>query len=977
MRPKQLLSIAALSLILLSAGHSLLAQTRVVAGKVIDSKDGAALPGISIVPNGTSIGTQTDSTGNFRISVPSSVTNLRISAIGYQAQDVSIIGMTFIEVALTATYTSLNDVVVIGYGTAKKKDLTGAIGSVVERDFNKGIYSSPDQLIQGKVTGVQMTTANGDPGSAITIKIRGSSALSGTGQPLFVIDGVQLDGRAFQERDNPLNFINPNDIASIDILKDASATAIYGSRAAYGVFIINTKSGQAGAPKLDVSVSAGISSILKKVDVLNPAEYRDAISYYNANPGNDKGSNINPFDAILQDAWQQNYSLAYGGGNENNKYRFSVGYQNKDGIVKNTNFKRYNAGMTASTKLLSSRKLGLDFNLNGSQYVRDGSGVFINDDLTNGNDNVIRTALQWNPTDDLYNADGSIKIIPNGPQNPLSQLNNIRANLKVTTLLASITPSYKFTSWLEYKLLLSVNYSTGTLRSEVNQATFPGFPGLASIRNFELTTEQVTHTLNFNKKIFPKLNLNALAGYEYLKFTSKGYGLSGIGVGGVGFGDYGLDYTNYVQYSDAGSRGISSYLDPSSELQSFFARAIFNYDEKYLLTATFRADGSTKFGDENKYGYFPSFALAWNIAKETFFNVRWVDALKIRGGWGKTGNQEFPPGSAQALYAFRNNGNVGQINNPNPNLKWQSDQQFDLGVDFSLFDHRLSGTIDYFNKKTTNLLFPSPPIQPAPPGSTVRWINLDGEIINKGFEFAVSGGIIRNEKFNWDLTVNTTFLNNSVSGLPVPIYTGFVNGPVETIQNGLPMNAFYTRKFLGLDKASGFSVYQDDGTKMYYVGDPNPKMLLGISSTFRYKKLSLIANMNGSFGQDIYNATLMTSLGVGGIQGGSNIASSVYHDPVKENYANPVTPSSRYVQNGDYFKLNNLTLSYELGNVANTFKNMVIYLTGQNLFMITSYQGFDPEVNINNSINGIPSLGIDNVRYPSSKSIIVGINFSL
>ncbi len=398
---------------------------------------------------------------------------------------------------------------------------------------------------------------------------------------------------------------------------------------------------------------------------------------------------------------------------------------------------------------------------------------------------------------------------------------------------------------------------------------------------------------------------------------------------------------------------------------------------RYLLTATLRADGSTKFGANNKYGYFPSFAGAWNISKEKFFKIGFVNLLKIRTGWGKTGNQEFPSGSSQALYVLQNNGSVIQLNNPNPDLKWQSDRQYNIGIDFSLFNNRVSGTMDYFNKKTTSLLFPSPPIQPAPPNATVRWINLDGEVINKGLEVLINGAIIRSEKFNWDISVNATFLKTNVSGLPSPVFTAFIGGPnapVEIIQNGHPMDAFYTRKFLGLDKSTGFSVYQDDGNTFYYVGDPNPKFLLGISSTFRYKKFSVTANMYGSLGQDIYNLTL-NLLSVSGIKGG-NIPLSVYQDPVKESFANPLTLSSRYIQKGDYLKMSNLTISYTIGDVAKTFKGANVYVTAQNLFIITKYPGFDPEVNVATGITA-PSLGIDYFRYPSSRLIIFGINFSL
>jgi iron complex outermembrane receptor protein len=923
----------------------------------------------------TNKGTVSDTSGYFTIKADSGSV-IEISFIGYLSQQFIVSNSRVMNITLSDTTSNLDEVIAIGYGTARRKDLTGAIGSVSDKDFNQGSFPSPDMLIQGKVSGVQIMTDNGNPGGSISVKIRGNSALTGTGQPLYVIDGVQLDGRTLQDGDNVLNFLNGDDIKSIDVLKDASATAIYGSRAAYGVVIINTKKGRTGATKLEVDISAGNSTILRKIPVLNSTEYRQAIKYYNVFYGYDKAADVDGMDAILQTGHQQNYYIAGSGGNDNGNYRFSLGYYNMDGIVINSDFKKYTGDISATIKFLNSKRLGIDFGLNASQYMKNGS------DLAVGNGNLIQDALSWNPTAPLKNPDGSLLLVPDGGVNPIAYSNYVKDYLKVTTIIGSISPYYKFSDWLEYKLLVSVNYGSGISRSSIDQAlaAYPFLPpnGIASIGENELTTVQVTNTLTFNRDIAKGLHLNAVAGYEYLKFTNQGFNLSGNGPTGIGFGNYGLNYTNYVQFSDPTTRSISSFVDPLSELQSYFARTIFDYRSKYLLTATFRADGSTKFGANNKYGYFPSFAIAWNINKEDFFNIDQINQLKIRGSWGKTGNQEFPPGSAQALYAFQNNGSVTQVNSPNPNLKWQSDVQFDLGIDFSIFNSRVSGTVDYFNKNTTNLLFPSPPIQPAPPGSTVTWKNLPGHIQNTGIEILLNGDIIRSKKFSWNLSANVTFLHNNVYDLPAPIPTTFLSGPIATIQNGLPMEAFYTRKFLGLDPKTGLSEYKDSGNTLYYVGNPNPKILLGISTTFKFEKFSLIANLVGSYGQDIFNNTLMTILNVTGIQGG-NIAKSVYQNPIKESLANPVTPSSRPIEKGDYLKMSNLTLSYDIGDIARTFKGAKLYVTAQNLFIITSYSGFDPEVNVDANVGttAVPHLGLDFARYPASRGFILGINFSL
>lgn len=940
---------------------------------VVKSIDSVPLRGVTVLVKNSNKATTTDSNGLFSIDAERG-NELLFSYVGAERKSVMVTDNRFLEINLVFSISSLEEVVTIGYGTVRKKDLTGAVSSVSTKDFNKGIFASPDQLIQGKVSGVQLINNNGQPGGVATVKIRGNTALSGTGQPLYVVDGVPLDGRSLQGGNNPLNFLNPVDIASVDVLKDASATAIYGSRAAYGVVIINTKKGQAGVTKIEVAGSLGFSSILKKIKVLSAAQYRDAIKYYGVNNSYDKGANVDGMDEILRNALQQNYSVAGSGGNENSKYRFSAGFLDQRGIIISTGFKKYNTDVSANFKVLRNKRLGVDFNLNTSQYLKNGAL------LATGDDGVIRAALQWNPTEPLRNADGSVSIIPGGNTNPVALSKLLRDDLKVTTTLASISPYYKFTDWLEYKLLFSINYSTGISRFSVDQDLFfPGFPiGMAAVNSNELTTEQITHTLSLNKEIFGSLYLNAVAGYEYSKFTNKGFGLEGQGVLGVGFGNYGYDYTDYLQFSRGDNRRIFSFIDPLSELQSFFGRTMFSFKDKYLLTSTLRADGSTKFGANNKYGYFPSFALAWIINKEKFFKIGFVNTLKIRGGWGITGNQEFPAGASQALYGFSDNATVFQVNNPNPDLKWQSDRQYNFGIDFSLFNNRISGTLDYFKKTTTSLLFPSPPVQPAPPGSAVRWLNLDGEIINKGLEVLVNAALIGQDKIGLDLSVNATFLKNTVAGLTIPLFTGFISGPVQIIQSGLPINAFYTRKFIGLDKTTGLSIFQDDGFTFYYVGNPNPTTLLGISSTFRYKKFSMTANLYGAFGHQIFNHTLMSILNVGGMNVGANIAQSVYKDPVKESLFNPSqSPSSRFVQSGSFLKMSNLNISYNIGDVWNSFKAANAFITIQNLFIITKYGGFDPEVNVDRSIKGVPSLGIDYARYPSARSIVVGIKFFL
>jgi len=655
--------------------------TREITGKVTDATS-SGLPGVTVLVTGTQIGASTGADGGFRLQIPATATSLTVSFVGYAKQIVDITGKSSVTITMKDDAQALGDVVVVGYGTVQKSDLTGAVSALGPKDFNKGTFTSPDQLIQGRTSGVQVTQNSGQPGGGATIRIRGNSAVTGTGQPLYVVDGVPLDGRSARPGlttaygdspdSNPLNFLNPADIESIDILKDASATAIYGSRAAYGVVIITTKRGKAGEARLDVGVSGGFSQIMRRIKVLSPDQFRQALTYYGAPATNDKGLSNDPLGAILQTGPLQNYNVAMSGGNENSRYRLSLGYLDQKGIIKRTGFQKYSANFVTNVKFLESKRLGIDVNITASQFREQLAPITNNGDFRGS---LIGQALQYNPTDTLYNRDGSPFVRQGSIINPVAQQQYYNDNSRVTTILGSISPYYKFTDWLEYRALFAANYSSGNRRTSIDQRLnindYFG-RGYAAIGNNELLTQQMTHTLNFNKKLGADFNVNALVGYEYTKFSNSG---SFIGTTGPtnGFGTYGLDYTNYIQYSNASGRLPTSFVDPITELQSFFGRAILNYKGRYLLTGTLRADGSTKFGANNKYGYFPSLSAAWDISQESFFKAEAINQLKLRVGYGRTGNQEFPAGSAQAQYSFGNNGTQSPSNNANPDLKWQSD----------------------------------------------------------------------------------------------------------------------------------------------------------------------------------------------------------------------------------------------------------------------------------------------------------------
>ncbi|SDZ76174.1 iron complex outermembrane recepter protein [Arachidicoccus rhizosphaerae] len=978
------------------------AQTRTVTGTVT-SETGEPVPGASVKAVGTTTGTSTDAQGSFALSVPPSVTQLEISFVGYATQKVSIAGKESVTVQLQpSSAEALDEVVVIGYGQVRKKDLTGSVASIGAKDFNKGVITAPDQLIQGKTPGVMIINNTGQPGGSTTVKIRGNSSIRAGNNPLFVLDGIPLSGTSARpggsggfstDGGNPLTYLNPSDIASIDILKDASATAIYGSRGANGVVIITTKRAKSGEPTLNLGASAGLSSLLKKPDVLDASQFREAIQHYTPSDvaTADFGSDVDAFDAITRKAPTQNYYGDITGGTENGRYRLSLGYLDQAGIVRTSELKKYTANLSSSFKFLDNKRLGLDVNLLVTQTNENLAPIDVGVGFTG---NVISQALQWNPTRPLYDDNGNPTYISPNQINPMTSLAAYKDRAVVNTIVASVSPYYKITDNLEYKLIYSVTRQTGDrtgryIAGMVDSSQVQN--GMAFVGNNTETDQQLTQTLTFNKQLSDAFNLNAVAGYEFLDY--KYYWNS---ESGSGFSDVGLDYYDYLLYSTISSRSINSHRDPSIQLQSFFLRASANYLDRYLLTATIRRDGSTKFGSNNRYANFPSLAFAWNLSNEAFLkgsNV--VNQLKLRLGWGQTGNSAFPSGASRPRFTFGTQ-SITQANFGNPDLKWESSATLNAGLDFALFNSRLSGSLDYFNKKTTDALFESTIAQPAPPSGKI-WINLPGEISNKGVELSLTGNIISKKDWGWNLTANATYIQNDVSGL-TGYYTtaalrgqGFSGVLGQRMVNGQPLNVWYLAKYAGIDPTTGTSMYMaQDGTvgtpatdskydpslNKFYVGSPNPKYLLGITTDVTYKKFTATFNMNGAFGHYLFNNTMATVLGLSNLPS-RNIGNYYDNPAANEALSNSASASTRYLEKGDYMKMSNITLSYRVGNIGNTIKNLNISLTGQNLFVLTGYNGFDPEVNTDGSDSDIPSLGIEYLPYPPARTILLGVNFSL
>jgi TonB-dependent starch-binding outer membrane protein SusC len=957
-----------------------------ISGRVIDAKDNTPVPGVSVTVKGTNVKTKTSSDGSYVIKAGADAV-LVFSGNGLDTEEITVGDKSVVDVSIKNNNANLGEVVVVGYGSARKKDITGAVTSIKAKDFNRGPVTSPDQLIVGKVAGLQIINNSGQPGGAATIRIRGNASLRSGNNPLIVLDGVPLDGNArpglnprnlgSQSSPNPLNYINPLDIASIDVLRDASATAIYGSRGANGVIMVTTKKGKSGAPEVEVSETIGVGSMARTIDVLDGNEYRSALTKYGLTTGN-YGGNVNALKEIMRTAVTNNFAVTVTGGNSDNKYRLSYNNFNQQGIIKGTGLSRSVLSGVSSLKFLESKKLGADISFIISD-VNEKTPPIGNTSGFQGS--VIGQALQWNPTLALKTSTGDFNADPASATtvNPLAMLEYYTGRANSNYNFVSLSPYYKLTNDLEYRVQMSQvrlgsNYKV-MMDSRINFDDVKN-RGWAGVADLSSVTSQVTHTLNFNKELSSKLNLNATAGYEYQKFETKFAAQTG-----QDFPNYpGIKYYDIMQAASQSSRTISSSVSPTSEIQSFFARGIFSIMDKYVVTATMRADGSTKFGDNNKYGFFPSVAAAWFVSREDFMknmNDK-ISNVKLRVNWGITGNQEFPAGASQDRFTFNGPGQISLANKANPDLKWETSTTTGIGLDF-VVANRVNVNIDYFNKSTKDPLFEQDFPQPGATGAK-QWKNLPATITNSGLELALNADVVRKQDLTVNVGFNLSMLKNELNDLVGTYNTGELNGQgssgafAQRLRSGQPLNVFYLRNFTGVD-GSGQSTYQDDGYTLYYSGDPNARTLVGFSTVVDYKKWSFVMNWNGSFGHKVFNNTAMSVLPITNL-GTRNIAAGLLGGTNKEDLSNPIAPSTRYLEKGDFLRLNNLSIGYNLGKINKTFKNARISLTGQNLLVITKFTGFDPEVNVDKSISGIPSLGIEYIPYPTVRTFNLGVNFT-
>ncbi|HXD77576.1 MAG TPA: SusC/RagA family TonB-linked outer membrane protein [Puia sp.] len=979
-------------------------QTKTVTGKITDDK-GAPVAGASVTVKGSKSGSASHQDGSFIINVPANATTLVVSSVGYTQQEVSIGDGNGIAVSLVPSTTGLNEVVVIGYGTTVRKDVTGSIATVRAKDFNKGV-TTPEELLIGKVAGLQIANNSGQPGGTTITKIRGNNSIVSGNNPLYVVDGVPLDatspipgnksaGVGTSPLNNPLLFLNPGDILQIDVLKDASSAAIYGSRGENGVVLITTNKGT-GKSQIDAAVTTTFpTGLMKKADILSASQYRSEIAKYGFK--SDSGLSIDPFSQIIRHKPSVRYAVAIQGGNENGKYRASFAANDDQGIILKSGLTQYNANFSGEHYAIN-RRLRLNVNVIASHYNLQ-SAPISNDAGSTGN--LISAAMNWNPTLRLVNPDGTfMQSNPSGQINPLALSAYTNDNSSVTQILGNAGISFQIFPFLTYNFLYGLDYGIATRDAELQgliAATGSNADGKGSAAQADgsIFSQTITHTLTFDKKVTTDLNLKVLAGYEYWSTT----GLDDKGSFTYGFnwnvpgGPYYPNLHYYDNMSAGNQANLTAFSDfpPTTNLQSYFGRVELGFAEKYYLTATMRADGSSKFGANNRYAYFPSFGFRWNIMNEDFMKNNTVFSnLALRVGYGQTGGQDgLSSSAAQQLGFFSGfnpaaNGNqnprIGTINFSSPNLKWETLTSYDGGIDFGFLNDRIVGYVDVFSKKTTNPLFPGTLSVPSQ-GATI-WQNLPGYITNKGFEFSINIAAVRTKDFSWNIGGNVEFVKNkfiypALGGSPLYL-TGGVDGQgvssafAQALANGQPIDVFYLRQFEGFDQ-NGIAIVKSQASA--YSGDPNPSVILGINTDLTYKKFSLAINTHGQMGNKIFNNTLVSVTNLGNIANGKNISKTLIG--TKESLANPVSASTRFLQSGNFLKIGNVTLTYNIGKVSNVVKASHAFITVYNLYEFTKYTGFDAEVNQDHNNNGIPSLGMDYIGYPTSRSIAVGLNFTL
>ncbi len=971
---------------LLLCSFSILGSAQeIIRGRVTDS-EGIPLSGATVFSRTSGKTSLTDSTGFFSITA-SSGNVLTISFVGYREVQYTVGTVSDNTIVLQTEIKSLNDVVFLGYGSSRKKDITGAVTRITNKDFNNGIITNPMQQLQGKVAGLVVVQPGGDPNGDFIVRVRGATSLEGQ-PPLLVIDGVAIDD--FQRANTSLN---PADIESYDILKDASAAAIYGSRGANGVILVTTKKGVAGKTNIDYQGFFGVEKFAGLIETLTADKWREVTGPAAAQL--DKGGNTDWQKEITQTAYSQSHTIGISGGTNLIQYRASVGYNKQDGVVLNSGKEIISSRLNVLQKSFNS-KLEIAYAANFSVINRD----FLPDQsstnqVTTGGAFAFSQALTFLPVWPVYNPDGSYYMPPvNNPFNPVFLLNELYSKKRENFFQGSVKIDYEVIPGLKLGMLGAFTNGNDVYDRFWQAVDSLGAGSTGSKYNYN--KQNFTGDLHISyKKSIGRHHFDFTGVYEYNRFLNDAFGVTASGFLLPDLLNNNLGTATSVRTSD-----LQSYKT-EVKLISFLGRLVYNFDERFIFTTNFRRDGSSKFGPNNRWANFPSFALAWRINNEKFLeNVKWLDNLKLRASYGFTGNQEnLPANKYQQLYGptgpYLYNGQFFQSYSVqqeyNPDLKWEVRQSFNIGLDFSVFKDRFFGTLDYFNDHTNDMLFLYD--IPQPPFLTNKVYANAASAVNKGLELTLGAAVFRNKNFSWDIQGNISFLKNHITEL-LSQFKGYnlsLNNPgygsangggfgfsfISLLKIGHPAGVFWIPEHAGQD-ADGhelFNNYDADG-KLVGIStsytdqdrvliDPTPDFTWGITNNFRLGNFDLGIFIRGVQGQKIFSNSLLRVENAGYLPG-----SNVTEKALTNGFTDLPQPSTYWLRDGSYARCENITLGYNFKNIKRV--NMLrVYLVTNNLFIIRSYEGADPEI----STDG-PQRYIDQNYYPKTRGISIGLNVS-
>ena len=975
------------------------AQNRVITGTVTSTEDGLGVPGATVLVKGTTIGTATDIDGQYSISVPAGSNVLVFSFVGLASQEVTIGNQTTINVALQPDVQSLSEFVITSYGDQSKREITGAIASVKGEVFENLPMQSFDRAMQGRIAGVQVTSTTGAPGGTLNVRIRGVGSINAGNDPLYIVDGVQLGGGnslSGQGPQNPLAAINPNDIESIEVLKDAAAASIYGAQAANGVVLITTKKGKKGSTQTKVSVQEGIVQPLNLYEVMNATQVatvkRAAFINAGLNPANAAATYGNPEDPNLQsydwvDELYRNgrlsvYDLSMSGADEKTSFYLSGAYTKQEGQIIQSSYERATGRLNLTHR--PNKKLTIGANLSLA-YQRT-MGTIADGNFVNG---PFSAGFTMRPNVPIYNEDGTFRA--NYPSNHNFGYNivqgvyeELRRGTSVQTV-SNLQLNYQIAPWLSWTSYFGVDFADN--RDENNRPStipvFSSYGGQSFFADNRRNNYNTNHNLNFNKKFNEVHTVSGIAGFEY-----KGYQQEQTTATGRGFPDPSLIYLQNAAVPFAVGGFFTEY-----KRMGFFSQAKYDYDDRYTADETFLRDGHSRFGAENKWGTFGAVSVGWRISSESFMqDLTWLDNLRLRASYGITGNSEIDNFASRTLVGssgqYLGSGGLALSQLGNDLLTWEEAETYNFGLDWTIFNGRIIGTVDFWRKNSSSLLFNTPLPSDSGFGSITRNTGL---VRNQGIDIDLQTTNIVAGKFQWSTAFNITFLENEL----MELYDG-LDRIGNTLIVGKPISFWYTHRYLGVNPANGRAMYEDpttggytyivgDGT-LQYIGSGLPTSYGGLSNTFSYGPVSLDVFFQGQFGnlagnQDMFNLEdwgsttgnmRINQLNYWQQPGDITTVGKPYEGGQAPGTSNIDTFSTRFLSDGGYIRLKQVTLNYTMPAAAASkigMKAMTVFVQGINLTTFTKYNGQDPEaVGIASNV----SIG----RFPNARQFSAGINLT-